>query len=85
MPKTTTKKATRSPRKSASDIHVVPVTMPHTSGNVCRSCHALPVGSIELVSLLLVLVFSLTAVLFTSVYALQTQQAKVAALESQLQ
>lgn len=59
--------------------------MHSTSGNVCRSCHALPVGSIELVSLLLVLVFSLTAVLFTSVYALQTQQAKVAALESQLQ
>lgn len=84
MPKTTVKKTSRAPRKAASDIHVVPVTMPHMSGNVCRSCHALPVGSIELVSLLLVLVFSLTAVLFTSVYALQTQQAKVAELQAQL-
>ena len=59
--------------------------MPHASGNVCRSCHALPTGSVELVSLLLVLVFSLSAVLFTSVYALQKQQAKVAALETQLE
>lgn len=85
MPKSSSKKMPARARKSASDIHVVPVTMPKTSGNVCQSCHALPVGSVELVSLLLVLVFSLTAVLFTSVYALETQQAKVTQLEAQLQ
>jgi len=84
MPKASVKKSVSSARKHASDIHVVPVTMPKTSGNVCQSCHALPIGSIELVSLLLVLVFSLTAVLFTSVYALQAQQAKVAELQAQL-
>lgn len=44
----------------------------------------LPVGSMELMALLLVLVFSLSAVLFTSVYALRIQQAKVQALTSQL-
>ena len=38
----------------------------------------------ELMALMLVLVFSLTAVLFTSVYALQIQGAKAQALEAQL-
>ncbi|MFZ2681483.1 MAG: hypothetical protein WAZ14_00045 [Patescibacteria group bacterium] len=51
---------------------------------VCRSCHALPAGSMELMALMLVLVFSLTAVLFTSVYALDIQSSKIDALESQL-
>lgn len=49
--------------------------------NVCKSCHSLPAGSTDLLSLMLVLVFSLTAVLFTSIYALNVQKAKVAALE----
>lgn len=44
--------------------------------NVCRSCHALPAGSMELMALLLVLVFSLSAVLFTSVYALNAERAQ---------
>ena len=52
--------------------------------SVCRSCHALPIGSVELVSLLLVLIFALTAVLFTSVYALQVQQNQITELEAQL-
>lgn len=47
--------------------------------NVCRSCHALPAGSMELMALLLVLVFSLSAVLFTSVYALNAERAQDAA------
>jgi hypothetical protein len=51
---------------------------------VCRSCHALPIGSVELVSLLLVLIFALTAVLFTSVYALQVQQNHISELEAQI-
>jgi hypothetical protein len=38
----------------------------------------------ELMALMLVLVFSLTAVLFTSIYALEVQGAKVEALETQL-
>lgn len=54
------------------------------SANVCRSCNALPVGSIELVSLLLVLTFSLTAVLLTSVYALNIQADHIAVLQSQI-
>ena len=39
----------------------------------------------ELMALMLVLVFSLSAVLFTSVYALQTEQAKVQSLTTQVQ
>lgn len=35
-------------------------------------------------ALMLVLVFSLTAVLFTSIYALEVQGAKVEALEAQV-
>jgi hypothetical protein len=38
----------------------------------------------ELMALMLVLVFSLTAVLFTSIYALEVQGAKVNALEAQV-
>lgn len=63
-------------RKSVTPIKSVP--------SVCRSCHALPAGSIELMALMLVLVFSLTAVLFTSIYALEIQGAKVKALEAEV-
>lgn len=51
---------------------------------LCRTCHVLPVGSIELVSLLLVLVFSLTAVLVTSVHANALQQHQIDVLEAQV-
>ncbi|MFA5946981.1 MAG: hypothetical protein WC813_03070 [Patescibacteria group bacterium] len=57
--------------------------MPH-SGTVCRSCHLLPVGSMDLTALMLVLVFSLSAVLFTTVYALNLSHAEVAQLKTQL-
>ena len=77
--------ATRSTKKSTpvkTKAAAQPFTMPSPSvPNVCKSCHALPAGSSEVVSLMLVLVFSLTAVLFTSIYALNVQKAKVAALE----
>lgn len=53
--------------------------------NVCRSCHALPAGAVELVSLLIVVVVALTAVLFTSVYALQQQGQEIAQLQYELQ
>ena len=55
-----------------------------SQGGVCTSCNTLPLGSVELVSLLLVLVFSLTAVLLTSVYALDAQNHYISQLESQL-
>jgi len=64
----------------ANDIHEPLPAIPH----VCRSCHALPAGSIELVSLLLVLVFALSAVLITSVYALNQQGAEMDQLEAQI-
>lgn len=74
-----------SARSKAKKTKVVSVasSMP-PSANVCRSCHALPVGSMDLTALMLVLVFSLTAVLFTTVYALNLQKSKVAQLESQV-
>jgi hypothetical protein len=76
--------ATKKPRAKSAKTKVMSTasSMPH-SGSVCRSCHLLPVGSMDLTALMLVLVFSLSAVLFTTVYALNIQQAKVAVLEAQ--
>lgn len=71
-------------RSSANASHVIPVVQPARHHNLCQSCHALPAGSMELMALMLVLVFSLSAVLFTSVYALQSEQAKVEALTTQM-
>ena len=56
----------------------------HKGSAVCRSCHTLPLGSTELTSLLLVLVFSLVSVLFVSLYALNQNQATIADLEQQV-
>lgn len=72
-------------RVKASASHVVPLVSSPRQHNLCQSCHVLPAGSMELMALMLVLVFSLSAVLFTSVYALRVQQAKVQSLTSQLQ
>jgi cytochrome c biogenesis factor len=79
---TSTRKVTARTRKSVVAKNAAQ-TMPAASG-VCQSCHALPAGSMEVTALLLVLVFSLTAVLFTSIYTIRIQQAKVAALEAQI-
>lgn len=82
------KKTATTPRRArvhASASHVAPIVSSGRHHNLCQSCHALPAGSMELVALLLVLVFSLSAVLFTSVYALRTQQARVQSLTAQLQ
>jgi hypothetical protein len=80
-----TKSVTPIRRFKSSASHVVPVVQPARHHNLCQSCHALPAGSMELMALMLVLVFSLSAVLFTSVYALRVQQAKVQTLTTQLQ
>lgn len=74
-----------SARASSKRSKVVSLSaqMPAPS-NVCASCHVLPVGSLDLTALMLVLVFSLTAVLFTSVYALNVEHAKVNQLESEI-
>lgn len=70
--------------KAATTKHVEPIQGSSSGGGVCHSCNALPVGSVELVSLLLVLIFSLTAVLLTSVYAIDAQNHQIEVLESQL-
>ncbi len=64
----------------ACDVHD-PLPQAHQA---CSHCKSLPVGSVELVSLLLVLVFTLSAVLITSVYALHIQGEKLNALEYQV-
>ena len=77
------KKVTKSKKKiamHANDVHEPLPAIPH----VCRGCHALPAGSVELVSLLLVLVFALSAVLITSVYAFNQQGAQMDNLEAQI-
>lgn len=45
----------------------------HGGEHVCKDCQSLPMGSVELVSLLLVLVFALSAVLLTSIYVIETR------------
>lgn len=70
------------PARRVTRAAVYPVKPAH--GGVCHSCNALPAGSVEVAAILLVLVFSLSAVLFTSVYATKVQTAKVHALEAQL-
>jgi hypothetical protein len=77
------KVSARSSKARAPKVVSVASSMPPSS-NVCRSCHVLPIGSMDLTALMLVLVFSLTAVLFTTVYALNIQKAKVASLETQV-
>ena len=80
--------STRAPKKMSTASRArkaTPSSTPIASvPNVCRSCHALPAGSMELMALMLVLVFSLTAVLFTSIYAMQIQGAKLQSAEAQL-
>ncbi|HCC83324.1 TPA: hypothetical protein DEP96_00580 [Candidatus Uhrbacteria bacterium] len=64
---------------------VASVAMQNTfSKSGCDACNSLPVGSIELTALMLVLVFSLSAVLFTSVFALQTKNEEIKQLQSQV-
>lgn len=74
------KSSTPIPRVTRAAVY--PVKPAH--GGVCHSCNALPAGSMEVAAILLVLVFSLSAVLFTSVYATQVQTAKLQAAEAQL-
>jgi hypothetical protein len=82
-----------SPRKTIARKSVTPITrvtrasvypVKPPQGGICHSCNALPAGSMEVAAILLVLVFSLSAVLFTSVYATRVQTAKVQALEAQV-
>jgi hypothetical protein len=85
MPASSRKTSSRKAPASVQRITraaVYPVKQAH--GGVCHSCNALPAGSIEVAAILLVLVFSLSAVLFTSVYATKVQTSKVQALEAQL-
>lgn len=82
--KVTKKKVNKkTPKKTPSKMQEVheSVKMPA----VCQSCNALPVGSMELVSLLLVVTFSLSAILLTSVYAMEQQADRIDNLESQVQ
>lgn len=78
-------KKTRAPRRTRPAV-VAPVEpiATHDDRPVCHECHALPIGSVELVSLLLVLVFSLSAVLLTSGYALSQQNDEMDRIQSQL-
>jgi hypothetical protein len=92
MAKKTTSKATKkaAPKKRTTKSRAVKKRVNDVKtevkqfSSVCRTCHALPAGSVELVSLLLVLVFSLTAVLITSVHALSLQSVEISHLEAQL-
>lgn len=81
-PRKTLSRKSSTPIQRVTRAAVYPVKPAH--GGVCHSCNALPAGSMEVAAILLVLVFSLSAVLFTSVYATKVQTAKLQAVEAQL-
>jgi hypothetical protein len=68
---------------SVAPVNDTPEPVPSAPAS-CGSCDHLPVGSIELVSMLLILVFSLSAVLVTSVWALNNQAAEISHLQTQV-
>ncbi len=76
---------TTAPAKKKKALVKKPMVMkmaaPMASHGVCKTCNLLPVGSVELTSLLLVLVFSLVSVLFTAVFAMNAQHQKISQLE----
>lgn len=71
-------------RHNGIAVNTVDTSAAVNKKHTCHSCHALPIGSVELVSLLLVLIFSLTAVLLTSVYAIDVQSHEIAELEARI-
>jgi len=71
-------------KNAAPPMNDTPDPVP-TPSSGCESCGHLPVGSIELVSLLLILVFALSAVLVTSVWALNNQATEISSLQVQVQ
>ena len=81
--KSTVTKSKRSsaPEKKQEEAAPAPAVI-RTSG-ICRTCSALPVGSAEITTLLLVLVFSLSAVLFTAVTTINAQHQHIQQLEYQ--
>lgn len=83
-PKSRAKAKKKTPAKKISIIHEAQMTPHKIVPGVCRSCHALPIGAVELVSLLLIMTLSLSAVLLTSVYALEHQSQEIEMLKNQL-
>ena len=81
--KTTPKKTLNSERRPAATKKKTEPVVIHVP-TACKTCRALPVGSVELTSLLLVLIFSLVSVLFTSILALKAQDQKISHLEAQV-
>ena len=71
-------------KKAAPPMNDTPDPVPGPT-STCENCDHLPVGSIELVSMLLILVFSLSAVLVTSVWALNNQASEISSLQAQVQ
>ncbi len=70
-------------KNAAPPVNDTPEPVPEAPA-ACGSCEHLPVGSIELVSILLILVFSLSAVLVTSVWALNSQASEIQHLQTQV-
>lgn len=72
------KKKAPAAKKTMTVLKAAPAVPSH---GVCKTCNLLPVGSVEMTSLLLVLVFSLVSVLFTAVFALNAQHQKISELQ----
>ena len=84
-----TKKAIKKPKNKRTVKSKVPSTTLRAgkktcTGTSCGVCNDLPLGSCELISLLIVTVACLTAVLMTSVVALQVKSGQIDSLQEQV-
>lgn len=62
-----------------------PVPPPQMSADEdCPHCSLLPAGSVNITSMFIVVVFCLTAVLFTAMYKIDMQQSEINVLKNQL-
>lgn len=62
-------------------VPIMPVTPQPAEMGICKHCHLLPAAAYELVLVMVCLVFSLSAVLLTSVQTIQNQQSVIATLQ----
>ena len=83
--KTPTKKkvASKAPAKKMSTLQITEEEVKSTP-NICHTCHSLPVGAVELLSILMVVTFSLSAVLLTASYAIDQQARQIETLQMQV-
>ncbi|MFA6522730.1 MAG: hypothetical protein WCT24_04025 [Patescibacteria group bacterium] len=81
-------KKTKKTVKSKGHVHAYSVKdmerVLESTTPACRHCKQFPIGAADLVHIFLLLIFTLSAVLMTSVYALNVEHQKVVELQTEL-